>query len=417
MNVVFVQSSSLSIGRAHWIQILNTAWSFACRPDTNVVVMARTFGEGGDAEALAGMGFVPRDNLRFVPVWPQKLVKTLKFSGDPFSSRQGRVARHFALDRLRKTLAELPAAPLLVYTRDQEVPSVARGPLRKARATVLNEHHKFEYVKRLEGKLGKKRPGRRTLGEFKTWTRSERDAELLRLSRFDGVVCTTPSIRERLLALGFAQPTARVPNGARLPTSQVAPPAEKDIEILYVGQLLRWKNVDELIEAMTHLPERTLTVVGGEPGTDMERLTSLAARLGVESRVKFLGQRPHGDIQGIMSRAQVGVVPLPRAGFPEARLFCNPLKALELMAAGTPVVATRLKSVEGLLDHGRNAHLVRPDDPRALAEGIDAVLANPTLAARLAEGGRTTAAELSYDARTERIVAFARECGLGEPGR
>ncbi len=412
MNIVFIQSSSLSIERAHWIQILNTAWAFANRADVHVTVMPRAFAANVENEVLEGMGFQSRENLRFVPVWAPAMVQRMKFRGDPFSLRQGRIARHFALKKLKGVLSGLSPGPLLVCTRDQEVPLIAGDALKQAKATIINEHHKFEYVKRLEGKLQKKRPGRRTLGDFKEWARAERSEEVRRLGRFGGVVCTTPSIRSRLMSLGFEKPTTWIPNGARLPLTDASPHGERDIDILYVGQLLRWKNVDELIEAMTFLPNRRLTVVGGGPGPDMDRLTSLAERLGVESRVDFRGQRPHGEIHGIMQRARLGVVPLPRAGFPEARLFCNPLKALELMAAGTPVVATRLKSVEGLLDHDRNAYLVQPDDPKALADGIKAVLESPKLAARLASEGLKKAAELSYDSRADRVLAFARSCGL-----
>jgi len=146
----------------------------------------------------------------------------------------------------------------------------------------------------------------------------------------------------------------------------------------------------------------------------MDRLVALAERLGVRERVDFLGQRPHGEIKGIMRRALLGVVPLPRAGFPEARLFCNPLKALEMMAAGTPFVATRLRSVEGLLEHGRNAWLVEPDDTRALAEGIRAVSDSADLRDRLVAGGLATARDLSYDSRAAKIAAFACECGWRE---
>ncbi|MDX1972498.1 MAG: glycosyltransferase family 4 protein, partial [Candidatus Sumerlaeia bacterium] len=128
----------------------------------------------------------------------------------------------------------------------------------------------------------------------------------------------------------------------------------------------------------------------------------------IVERVKFLGMQPHESIAGMMMRSQVGVVPLPLSGFPEARLFCCPLKALELMAAGTPIVASDLHAVRGLLKHSENAWLVKPDDAKALATGISEVLENQELRNRLIAGGLQSAQELSYDARARKILEFAR---------
>jgi len=164
MNVVFVQSSSLSIERAHWIQILNTAWGFV-RGGHRVVAMPRAFAPGEDRRVREGMGSPPTPNLAFAPMWPKRAVATFSLAGDPLSTRQGAFARLLACRALDRVLHDLPKSggPPLVVTRDQEVPLVADKVLRRHGAVVLNELHKFEYVKRLEGKLDKKRRGRSTL--------------------------------------------------------------------------------------------------------------------------------------------------------------------------------------------------------------------------------------------------------------
>ncbi len=420
LNIVFVQGSSLSIKRAHWVQILNTAYALSRRENIDVWILARTIQPGAMDEVYGGMGFAPNERFHVHPVVPARVYNAFGLHGDLLSQSQGKVGRWLALRHVKRLLREISTngKPIVFYTRDQDVPTTSRELIARYQALAINEHHKFEYVKTLEGKLKKKRPGRSTLAQFKNYARGERDRELQRLATFDGVVCTTQNIRERLIDHGYGKPTICIPNGANLDTADslesILSKREKNIDILYVGQLLRWKNVDLLIEAMPRLPGRRLTVVGGEPGEDMDRLKGLAARLDVADRVDFWGHRPHGEIKGIMQRSCVGVVPLPRAGFPEARLFCCPLKALEMMAAGTPIVATRLRSVEGLLEHRRNALLVEPDDAQAMADGIRDVLENDDLRRQLAEGGWRTARDLSYDERGRKILAFIEECRTGK---
>lgn len=413
MNAVFLHGSILTTDRAHWVQILNTAHAMARLPGLEVTVIPRTCRDDAPTEALKQMGLEPLPNFSIVPLVDYATYTRHKFRGDLLAERKKGKARRIGQEAAARHFDAVAAngRPTFVVTRDQDVPTTCAPSIERHKIVLLNELHKFEHVKKLEGKIGRKRIGRWRLSHFKALARRERAGELERLARFDGVVCTTESIRERLAGFGFDGKTLLLPNGAPV-TVEDAPSVsheEKDIEILYVGQLYRWKGIDLLVEAMVHLPDRKLTIVGGNQEEDFVRLKALADRLGVRDRIEFLGHQPHGTVATYMRRARVGVVPLPRAGFPEARLFCSPLKALEMMAVGTPMVATRLRSLEGLLHHGRDAWLAPPDDPKALADAIATVLESRDLQDRLAEGGRTTARELSYHRRAERLVAFARE--------
>lgn len=413
MHVVYIHSTSLSSQKAHWVQILNTAHALARVPGTTVWLLPRTFAEGAPEAVLRDMGLSPLDTLRFVPTVSHTLYTRLGLHGDLLANAQRKWGQWLALRTLRAVMRSAGSQPPLVLTRNQDLPDVAGDVLRRHRALLINEHHKFEYVRVLEAKLQRKRPGRRTLAHFKQLARDERAGELRKLALFDGVVCTTAAIRDRLLDLGYGRPTVVIPNGAPLDSRTGDIPAheaEKDIDLLYVGQLYRWKNVDLLIEALAHLPGRELTVVGGDQPGDFERLHALAVRHQVEGRVHFLGHQPHVRVKDFMRRARLGVIPLPSRGFHEARFFTCPLKALEMMAAGTPIVASRLRSLQGLLEDGGNAVLVEPDDARALAGGIRRLLEDERLRRRVIDGGRQTARELSYDGRAKRILEFAEAC-------
>jgi glycosyltransferase involved in cell wall biosynthesis len=136
-------------------------------------------------------------------------------------------------------------------------------------------------------------------------------------------------------------------------------------------------------------------------------LRALAADLGFAARVEFVGQVPPPAVQGYLARARVGVVPLPEKGFVEAALFTSPLKLFELMRAGVPIVATSLPSVREILRDGEHALLVPPDDPAALAHGIERLLADRTLAAHLVRGASRHVQDYTWEARARAILDFA----------
>jgi glycosyltransferase involved in cell wall biosynthesis len=65
--------------------------------------------------------------------------------------------------------------------------------------------------------------------------------------------------------------------------------AHRDIDVLYVGQLYRWKGVDTLIRAMRELPGRRLEIVGGNGLADTNRVLDLIRSQGLEDRVHLHG--------------------------------------------------------------------------------------------------------------------------------
>jgi glycosyltransferase involved in cell wall biosynthesis len=231
----------------------------------------------------------------------------------------------------------------------------------------------------------------------------------------DGLVCTSENAR-RLLEQHFAPhcPVAVVPNGTRIPAGADGAPhvvsglddRGRDLEVVYVGQLYRWKGIDGLVRAMAHLPGRRLTIVGGSEPADVERLQALARAEGVAERIDFVGYVTPPEVEAYLARARVGVIPLPHEGFVEAAWFTSPLKAFELMRAGVPVVASDLPSMRELVRAGEHALLVPPDDPPALAAGIDRLLRDRVLAAELVARAATHVLDYSWEARARRLLEF-----------
>jgi glycosyltransferase involved in cell wall biosynthesis len=225
----------------------------------------------------------------------------------------------------------------------------------------------------------------------------------------DAILCLTPAVKAALEAsFRVACPVLILPSGVALPV----PPAPSDgdaacgdIDVIYVGKLEERKGLGILLAAMQHLRARRLLVLGGTPA-QIEEHRRLAERYGVAERVTFTGFIAPAQVPDYLRRARVGVCPLPTGASVISEEFTSPLKLLEMMAHGVPVVATDLPSVRAIAEHGRTAILVPPDDARALASGIDAVLQSSELAERLRAAGRQRAAEFSWAMRARRLLDF-----------
>lgn len=101
-------------------------------------------------------------------------------------------------------------------------------------------------------------------------------------------------------------------------------------------------------------------------------LHHLAEDLGLGDRLLFAGHR--SDVPGLLSQATISVLPSHSEG------LSNTL--LESMAAGLPIVATRVGGNPELVRDGENGFLIPPHDPMALAAAISRILNDPALAAR-----------------------------------
>jgi len=175
---------------------------------------------------------------------------------------------------------------------------------------------------------------------------------------------------------------------------------ESEHVVVAIGRLSREKGHDVLIDACAALPPplraRTALVIAGD-GPERPRLARLAAARGV--RLRLDGYRD--DVRPWYAAADVFVLPSRSEGSPNV--------LLEALAAGCPIVATRVGGVSEIAEDGVSASLVPADQPRALASAIERVLTTPALAARLAEGARHAAARFTPGSRIEALQAvYAR---------
>ena len=174
---------------------------------------------------------------------------------------------------------------------------------------------------------------------------------------------------------------------------EVAPPADLPPDLppgflLFVGRLRVRKGVEVLLAALDLLRRQggtpTLAIVGdGEHRAALEETT---ARLGLAApTVRFLGRADAARVRALLAAARGLVVPSTYEGMP--------LVILEAMAAGLPVVASRVSGIPEVVVDGETGWLVPPEDPEALATALAELLADPGEGHRRGTAGRQRVAE------------------------
>lgn len=202
------------------------------------------------------------------------------------------------------------------------------------------------------------------------------------------------------------------PQGQAAARAGLGLPADETL-LLCVGRMEPLKGMDALIRALALLraaggpgaARLRVLLVGGEGegrpqqwNAEQRRLDALRRELGVADRVSFLGARPQEQLPALFAAADVVAVPSHYESFG--------LVALEALASGAPVVASRAGGLALTVEDGRSGLLFPPDDHAALAEQIGRLLASPALAAELRAGARRRAAEYGWPTVGRRITAL-----------
>ncbi len=270
-----------------------------------------------------------------------------------------------------------------------------------------------------------------TLGEVKSrsriseWEPDERiEAEEMIIQRADRIVAAGSDERELLIRLYNAQPEsiAVVPCGVNLDLFQ--PMAQDDARrelglplddriLLFVGRVEPLKGIDILLGAATELEDERecrVLVIGGDSSAqegEMAHLRHLASRLGISDRVTFLGAVAHERLPYFYSAADVCVVPSFYESFG--------LVALEAMACGTPVVASRVGGLASTVRDGETGYLIPWRCPEPFAERIELLLDNEQLRSAFGTAARESVERYRWANVAEAVLDLYRELIEGVP--
>jgi glycosyltransferase involved in cell wall biosynthesis len=157
-------------------------------------------------------------------------------------------------------------------------------------------------------------------------------------------IAVSERTRRDVMDLG-ASTVPAVPNGIAHDIIRDIEPADRDVEVLFVGRFIPEKNVSLLVEALAVAGTNGQSVLLGD-GPEHDRVTALVDELGLGASIELPGfLSEYEDVLALMKAADVFVLPSEREGFG--------ISVLEALACGTPVVT---------VDHPRNAATELVDD-------------------------------------------------------
>jgi len=208
------------------------------------------------------------------------------------------------------------------------------------------------------------------------------------------LVAVSPEVRDDLVALGVAprekftvirlgieldRRVAAGENGRGETRRQLGVPSERFV-VGWIGRMTAVKRTADVLLAFKGLSERGLDVclcmVGDGP--DRTHVEQQAHRLGIMQRCLFLGYQE--DVAPFYAAFDALLLPSGNEG--------TPVSAIEALAGGRPVVATRVGGVPDVVRDGEDGFLVEPGAVEALADRLARLATDPELRRRMGESGR-----------------------------
>jgi teichuronic acid biosynthesis glycosyltransferase TuaC len=219
------------------------------------------------------------------------------------------------------------------------------------------------------------------------------------------VICISGRV-QRLLEQGMPALVASevVYNGTDPAVFKPETTEEQTQNILIVGNLLAGKGHEVVLRAFARVkgshPGLQCRIIG--EGADRDRFAGLAKDLGITEQVHFLGRRSRSDVAEAMRNCTVFALPSRYEG-----LGCV---YLEAMASGKPVIACRGQGIDEIIHHGSNGWLIPVDGLEELVRGLQELLANAELRARIGQAARQTILDkLTMAHQAESLAKIYRE--------
>jgi glycosyltransferase involved in cell wall biosynthesis len=228
---------------------------------------------------------------------------------------------------------------------------------------------------------------------------------LITTAKVSKLIAVSSNIETTLRKLYGACKVVKIHNGINIEKVRVSQDRERvrdglgsgpnDYAIGTVGRLTPVKGHELLLRAvaslMNKIPNITVVIVGDGPL--MPELKQLAHELGMEKKVVFVGQRY--DVYDLVNSMDVFALPSIHEGIP--------MGLLEAMALRRAVVASRVGGIPEVIDHGVNGLLVAPGNVTQLAQGLEQIITDRTLAIQLGQAGAARIeAEFSATVMAER---------------
>ena len=210
-----------------------------------------------------------------------------------------------------------------------------------------------------------------------------------------------------------------IPNGVDPQIFTYQPPRpwnDRPIKLLYSGTFSPWQGVDLAIEALALLRRdhpAKLVLVGSAVSRQLKAIIKSCQHWDVTEHVEILPATTQVGLAALHHEADAILAPL-RSTERNTLQGCCPLKVIEAMASGTPLIASDLAVVRELAEPDRDALLVRAGSAKAIKDALLRLLDQPTLGPQLSQTARETV-ERRFTwqrAQAELVAAYCEVLGI-----
>ncbi len=226
-------------------------------------------------------------------------------------------------------------------------------------------------------------------------------------NKASSVVANSNGLRDLALETAPQLPIRVIPNGVDLDRFSPAKKRRRKeafVEILFVGRLAKQKGLDTLWHALARLNNAGTTnfrlrLAGGGP--EQYHLDQSAKKLGISSRIEFLGWQPGERIRELYREAKIFVLPSIDEGMPNA--------LMEAMASEVAVVATDVSGSREIITNRKDGLLVPIGDDVALAETLEELIVDDGKCKRLGRAARKSISAFSLKSVAESYLELLEQ--------
>ncbi len=180
----------------------------------------------------------------------------------------------------------------------------------------------------------------------------------------------------------------------------------------FIGSFKPWHGVHRLFDAFVALAPRNVPaiLIAVGDGPDLAALRARAEACGCGDRIILPGRVPHAEIPEWLAAMDLTVAPY----IAQDDFYFSPLKIVESMASGRPVVAPALGQISDLIDHDATGLLYTPGDVASLGKALEALIADPALTRAMGRQARRAAEGWDWTAVVNKALALVPQHAMGE---
>lgn len=223
------------------------------------------------------------------------------------------------------------------------------------------------------------------------------------------IICPSDIIKKCLINLGVpAKKITVIRNGARRFEHDDSgfPAGMPELYLIYFGAVQSWQGIECLFKAMTYLrdmPDLSLVLCVSGSKARIKYLQKLGEKLEIADRLIWNIRLNQIELQPWLQNAAISIAPLVECS---RNLIqgCCPIKIIESMNAGVPVIASDLPVVRELVTHNKTGWLIRPDRPSELARAIRILISHPEARKKIGSAAQRKAVRFySWEKASEKL--------------